>query len=722
MLHLIAALVVSASLMPSGKQTYTDAAGAPLAGGRVYTYAAGTSTPLATYSDRAGTVPNTNPVILDARGEATIFWAPAGYKVVLRDSADVIVWTQDEMYPPVTHGEVESALVTATGSTSARTIKDRASDDLNVKDFGAIPNDGLDDSAAFQAAIDRARTVGTVLTIDIPDGDYNLNASLNATGFGGISRLKFRGHGKSRLYTMAGLSGKAVFDCSGSGNITFEDLYIFGLQAAPPAAAFLFSRVTGNGSSGWHTLRHVFVDGYWTKADVTSISSEVNNYLDSYFYNFQPTAHVISITAQNSLGITSDYAVFPVTWAGGNTVHRFVGCVFNMPISLHSGSGVLLEEATDVSFVGSFFSGGGVAGIDIGGGGASQLQLLNSRAEWGGISQTTYGVRVKAGATLSLCDFRDYWFDGGIFGEDTSIVKDCSFIGKPEEVLATGKSIDLWNVEGSIFNTQGLGIRIRNQAYGNTFFGSLMADAAVELPTTLVGGNSRYNAPITGGDGVGRSWMDVGSDKNSRLRTNIIKPKMIQTVEQSPAYVSPYAPDLDSGAIISMTLTGDVIVNAPTGLNYNPGITGEGYGAEATFVFKQDGAGGHNVTFSASYSVLDWQPDLTPTTGVSTIRFVLSSATGKWTQVGGAKAPIRASSTVDVASIASGGCSDTAFTVTGAGAGYECAPGLPAAFPDGLIAACFPSAANTVQLRICNVTSSPIDPPSLTYTVRVFRP
>ena len=87
-----------ASLMPLGKQQYFSASGAPLVGGKVYTYAAGTTSALATYSDKAGVTPNTNPVILDSRGEATIFWGQAGYKVVLKDSADVTIWTQDNLY------------------------------------------------------------------------------------------------------------------------------------------------------------------------------------------------------------------------------------------------------------------------------------------------------------------------------------------------------------------------------------------------------------------------------------------------------------------------------------------------------------------------------------------------------------------------------------------------------------------------------------------------
>jgi hypothetical protein len=99
------ALVVAASLMPQGKQAYFDANGDPLAGGKVYTYAAGTSTPLDTYSDQAGATPNANPVVLDARGEATIFWGASPYKVSLYTSADVLVWTQDNLYPPLTAGE-----------------------------------------------------------------------------------------------------------------------------------------------------------------------------------------------------------------------------------------------------------------------------------------------------------------------------------------------------------------------------------------------------------------------------------------------------------------------------------------------------------------------------------------------------------------------------------------------------------------------------------------
>lgn len=83
-----------ASLLPEGKQKYFNTAGVPMTGGKVYTYDAGTSTPRATYSDAAGLIPNPWPVVLDARGEATIFWSGA-YKVTLKDPDDVTIWTVD---------------------------------------------------------------------------------------------------------------------------------------------------------------------------------------------------------------------------------------------------------------------------------------------------------------------------------------------------------------------------------------------------------------------------------------------------------------------------------------------------------------------------------------------------------------------------------------------------------------------------------------------------
>jgi len=87
---------MAASLMAQGRQYYATAEGLPLIGGKVYTYIAGTSTPAPTWADAGQTAFNTNPVILDTRGEASIFWNGI-YKVVLRDADDVVIWTADNL-------------------------------------------------------------------------------------------------------------------------------------------------------------------------------------------------------------------------------------------------------------------------------------------------------------------------------------------------------------------------------------------------------------------------------------------------------------------------------------------------------------------------------------------------------------------------------------------------------------------------------------------------
>lgn len=86
-----------AKIAPFGKYYAQDSNGAPLAGGKLYTYDAGTSTPKTTYTDKYATSANTNPVVLDANGYADVWLDTGGYKFVLKDSLDNTIWTQDNI-------------------------------------------------------------------------------------------------------------------------------------------------------------------------------------------------------------------------------------------------------------------------------------------------------------------------------------------------------------------------------------------------------------------------------------------------------------------------------------------------------------------------------------------------------------------------------------------------------------------------------------------------
>lgn len=75
--------------------------GAVLTGGKLYTYAAGTTTPQVTYTTSAGNVARTNPIVLDAAGRVPssgeIWITSAAYKFVLTDSTDVLIATYDNI-------------------------------------------------------------------------------------------------------------------------------------------------------------------------------------------------------------------------------------------------------------------------------------------------------------------------------------------------------------------------------------------------------------------------------------------------------------------------------------------------------------------------------------------------------------------------------------------------------------------------------------------------
>ena len=86
----------SVSLSPVAKQQFFSATGIPLAGGKLYTYQGGTTTPQATYVDATGTAVNTNPIILDSGGFANIWLVNnQQYKFILYDVNNVLQWSVD---------------------------------------------------------------------------------------------------------------------------------------------------------------------------------------------------------------------------------------------------------------------------------------------------------------------------------------------------------------------------------------------------------------------------------------------------------------------------------------------------------------------------------------------------------------------------------------------------------------------------------------------------
>lgn len=109
---------------PLMKLRFCDDAGEALVGGKLFTYAAGTTTKLATYTDSTGGTSNVNPIILDSRGECNV-WLPPGtaYKFTLAPSTDSdpptnAFWTVDQ----VTGGLAQVPFGTDTGAANAYVV------------------------------------------------------------------------------------------------------------------------------------------------------------------------------------------------------------------------------------------------------------------------------------------------------------------------------------------------------------------------------------------------------------------------------------------------------------------------------------------------------------------------------------------------------------------------------------------------------------------------
>jgi hypothetical protein len=92
---------VSLSIFGGVGAQFFDNNGNPLSGGKIFTYEAGTTTPLATYTSSTGNTAHTNPIVLDSAGRVPggEIWIVAQelYKFVLKTNNEVTIATYDNV-------------------------------------------------------------------------------------------------------------------------------------------------------------------------------------------------------------------------------------------------------------------------------------------------------------------------------------------------------------------------------------------------------------------------------------------------------------------------------------------------------------------------------------------------------------------------------------------------------------------------------------------------
>lgn len=147
---------------------YTDSAGEPLAGGKLYFYDSGTTTFRTTYSDSGLTTANANPVILDADGRPPSIFLQGNYKLVITDANDVQISERDPVSGSSASGEYSDWAITTTYSLN-QTV--RGSDGYY---YISITNNNLGNDPTTSAA-NWSRTVG------ITEWNTNQTYALNDT-------------------------------------------------------------------------------------------------------------------------------------------------------------------------------------------------------------------------------------------------------------------------------------------------------------------------------------------------------------------------------------------------------------------------------------------------------------------------------------------------------------------------------------------------------------
>jgi hypothetical protein len=173
---------MSVFLSPVGgaASQFFDNNGNVLTGGKIYTYAAGTTTPQTTYTSVSGNTAHTNPIILDAAGRVPggELWLTfgVGYKFVLKTSTDVLIGTYDNVTGIISVLDAAQVTYTPAGTGAVPTnVQTKLRESVSVKDFGAVGNGVADDGAAIRLAIASVTANGG--QVYFPAGTYKVTAA-----------------------------------------------------------------------------------------------------------------------------------------------------------------------------------------------------------------------------------------------------------------------------------------------------------------------------------------------------------------------------------------------------------------------------------------------------------------------------------------------------------------------------------------------------------------
>ena len=260
-------MTVNLSMFAGAGAQFFDNNGVPLAGGLIYTYLAGTTTPAATYTSSTGLIAHSNPIVLNAAGRIATgeIWLTQGvsYKFILYTSANVLIGSYDnvsgvfdsQQLSNTTDPTLGDALVgfrqsNAVGNLTGaigRTVHQKLQESVSVKDFGAVGDGVTNDTAAINAAIESVFSQGGG-TVYVPEGEYALGTS--GSFFAVILRanvwLKGAGTAGTILKLLPNANSRNVQFKEGEHNMQLTDMTLDGNKLNQTNTGLIALRMQGN--------------------------------------------------------------------------------------------------------------------------------------------------------------------------------------------------------------------------------------------------------------------------------------------------------------------------------------------------------------------------------------------------------------------------------------------------------------------------------------------
>jgi hypothetical protein len=259
-------MAVSLSQYAGAGAQFFDNNGNPLAGGLIYTYAAGTTTPAATYTSSSGLTANANPIVLDSAGRTPAqIWLTSGlsYKFVLQTSLGVTIKTDDNIFASFELAK-EIGIAVGLGAGSVATniaVGDTALDsnttgsNNTAAGYNALTGntDGIQNVAVGSQALDAntsgdynvavgydALSAATTVNYNTGIGYRALNATVTGAGNTAV--------GSDALLLTTGSNNTAVGYAAGNSLTTGSNNTVIGYDADVSSATVSNEVTIGNSS------------------------------------------------------------------------------------------------------------------------------------------------------------------------------------------------------------------------------------------------------------------------------------------------------------------------------------------------------------------------------------------------------------------------------------------------------------------------------------------